>query len=224
MTSSGKKAGIIQTFEDRFVFPCVLRDYGGIDEAKRREYVLDGGGAHQRRTPTASGATPSGSARAVSGPSPPSSDTITSQDDPRFQAAVEMVQSWTRDASLDAQTQFFESVFAGMPDGSASSVHAHTPPSAIPVDASVDTAVAGEEAETDTAPTQPADSSNAKPTSSYSVSSPPPPSPLAVRLRSLLRSHVRRRSKAVADSGATQHMLPERAYVFFSRWGVLEGL
>lgn len=41
-TSSGKKAGIIQTFEDRFVFPCVLRDYGGIDEAKRREYVLDG--------------------------------------------------------------------------------------------------------------------------------------------------------------------------------------
>lgn len=41
-TSRGKKAGIIQTFEDRFVFPCVLRDYGGIDEAKRREYVLDG--------------------------------------------------------------------------------------------------------------------------------------------------------------------------------------
>ena len=41
-TSSGKKAGIIQTFEDRFVFPCVLRDYGGVDEAKRREHVLDG--------------------------------------------------------------------------------------------------------------------------------------------------------------------------------------
>lgn len=41
-TSSGKKARIFQTFEDRFVFPCVLRDYGGIDEAKRREYVLDG--------------------------------------------------------------------------------------------------------------------------------------------------------------------------------------
>jgi sodium/hydrogen exchanger 8 len=41
-TDGGKKAGIIRTFEERFVFPCVLRDYGGIDEAKRREYVLDG--------------------------------------------------------------------------------------------------------------------------------------------------------------------------------------
>ena len=40
--SGGNKAGIIRTFEDRFVFPCVLRDYGGIDEAKRQEYVLVG--------------------------------------------------------------------------------------------------------------------------------------------------------------------------------------
>jgi sodium/hydrogen exchanger 8 len=34
----GKKAGIIRTFEDRYVFPCVLRDYGrsSSDDGKRR--------------------------------------------------------------------------------------------------------------------------------------------------------------------------------------------
>lgn len=53
-------------------------------------------------------------------------------------------------------------------------------------------------------------SRNAKTTSSYSVSSPPPSSPPSDRLRALLHQHIHRRSKAVADSGATQHMLPDR--------------
>ena len=37
-TGGEKKAGIIRTFEDRYVFPCVLRDYGrsSSDDGKRR--------------------------------------------------------------------------------------------------------------------------------------------------------------------------------------------
>ena len=43
-TGGGKKAGIIQTFEDRYMFPCVLRNYGrsssSNDGKRRREGVL----------------------------------------------------------------------------------------------------------------------------------------------------------------------------------------
>ena len=43
-TGGGKKAGIIQTFEDRYVFPCVLRNYSrsgsSNDGKRRREGVL----------------------------------------------------------------------------------------------------------------------------------------------------------------------------------------